>query len=422
MLRVWCCVMLVAASAAGAVRVSDAALRTPVAVVDHAEPGATLRYVGTLRWLLGAGGDRSGAARLAVEAGYPAEVHRRVPTDDGYFLTALRLANPGKPVVLFTHGLMTNGAAWVSNLPHNDLAFMLYDAGFDVWVAHFRGTKDSLAHRYLSVHSQQYWDFSVTEYALYDLPAMLDLITANAGQRSVILVGHSEGASSALAMLSLLPRYADTVSLLVALAPSAYLQHSTQPVISFASKFHIVDTMKLLHITHFTGFEPIGSFVQGSVCHLMPRFCSVTMNAIAGWDLPNMNYTRTEVFVQAADTASTHHLAHLVQLYNTNRFGMFDYGPKINLRVYLSADAPLFPIGNVTTPVALFYGGKDCLVSKIDIEQNLLRVLRPATIVHRKFIPTWNHLDFVRHPRLLEPCLFKLVAIACLFPQARAER
>ena len=59
----------------------------------------------------------------------------------------------------------------MSNSPNESLAFILHDAGYDVWLANVRGSTWGLAHARLPASSAEFWQFSWDEMALHDLPA-----------------------------------------------------------------------------------------------------------------------------------------------------------------------------------------------------------------------------------------------------------
>lgn len=66
----------------------------------------------------------------------------------------------GKPAVLLMHGLLGGAEDWVVTGPEHGLAFLLADAGYDVWLGSARGTTHSRKHESLDPNlSSEYWQF-----------------------------------------------------------------------------------------------------------------------------------------------------------------------------------------------------------------------------------------------------------------------
>ncbi|KAG2840073.1 hypothetical protein PC118_g1631 [Phytophthora cactorum] len=103
--------------------------------------------------------------------GYFVETHKVVTADD-YVLTMYRLpktyvesqagAKPAaaKPVVLLQHGLLDSSFTFVNNFRNQSLAFVLVDAGYDVWLGNNRGTTWSREHLTYTDDDDEFWEFS----------------------------------------------------------------------------------------------------------------------------------------------------------------------------------------------------------------------------------------------------------------------
>lgn len=73
-----------------------------------------------------------------------------------------------KPVVFLMHGLLASSADWVLMGPHQGLAYLLADLGYDVWMGNARGNQYSRQHRTMNPdQSSIYWNFRWIEYNIY---------------------------------------------------------------------------------------------------------------------------------------------------------------------------------------------------------------------------------------------------------------
>lgn len=65
---------------------------------------------------------------------------------------------------------------WVYNEPSVAPAFVLADAGYDVWMGNNRGTRWSQTHSTLSNKDKAFWDFTWEEMGTHDSPAIINAI------------------------------------------------------------------------------------------------------------------------------------------------------------------------------------------------------------------------------------------------------
>lgn len=100
---------------------------------------------------------------------YPIEKHF-YNTNDHYINTVFRISGPRhtkpqqnqqRPVVIYQHGFLDSCATVMMDGPEHSMAFVLANAGYDVWLNNNRGNRFSKQHRYFdaTVH-EEYWDFS----------------------------------------------------------------------------------------------------------------------------------------------------------------------------------------------------------------------------------------------------------------------
>lgn len=170
--------------------------------------------------------------KLIKNAGYKGELHQ-VKTADGYILSVHRLrANKRvepQGTVFLMHGLFRNSADYLATGSEIALPYLLSDHGFDVFLGNARGSKFSTEHATHTYKSSDYWNFSWHEIGMHDLPAMLEIAIDKTNCESVKYVGHSQGATTILALLSSKPEYNSMLSQLHLMAPAVYVHYSTSP-------------------------------------------------------------------------------------------------------------------------------------------------------------------------------------------------
>ena len=108
-------------------------------------------------------------------------------TSDGVALRGGRYAIPGAQPVVLAHGFDGNGSEFDLPRRGRNLAVHLARAGYDVWMANFRGNG-----RGDSVSDSGGWGHAIDHLAAFDAPALIEGVTRVTGRKPAWL-GHSMG-------------------------------------------------------------------------------------------------------------------------------------------------------------------------------------------------------------------------------------
>nr|XP_045585758.1 gastric triacylglycerol lipase-like [Procambarus clarkii] len=341
--------------------------------------------------------------------GYPAEVHH-VTTDDGYILEMHRIphgrngrrrSSNGEPRVVFVmHGVLFSSAGFVLNDPDQALAFILADAGYDVWLGNARGTSYGRRHVSLSPSQPEFWDFSFNELARYDVPAMLRYVRKTTGAAQVDYVGHSLGASIFFAVVNYHPYINSWVRVVAAMAPAAHIRGRHVPM-SLLSPFGSVIDEQLTRLGKLELFPSTYKSMAASSALCGERtftslLCIIFYFSIAGGI--NSVYLDKEylpvIFSHWPDGIGLHLFVHLLQVHRSGEFQAFDFGEARNSAVYGTPHPPEFTLNAVTVPVGVFWSENDWVADPQGIHQTVAE-LPQVVLDYRVPLSDFNHADFV---------------------------
>ncbi|CAO3663062.1 unnamed protein product [Rhizopus stolonifer] len=304
------------------------------------------------------------------------------------------LGYTGKPVVLLYHGFLMSSEVWVSNIDeHSNLPFLLAQRGYDVWLGNARGNKYSQYHLYLSPNDQKFWNFSMNEFVMRDLPDTIDYILAQTGAPNLTYIGFSQGTAQAFASLSVNPGLNKKVNLFIALAPATTPKGLRHPIIDAFVKatptviylvFGRKAALKLALFWQRIVSPPLFTKIIDACCHFL-----------FGWTGKNIPSAQKAVSYQHLySTTSVKSLVHWFQIIRCGQFQMYDEIPSRLPYHTVNAVAdhfpPRFPTLQITTPIAIFYGRSDSLV-----DFNILSADLPSPLAFVKSIKKWEHLDFL---------------------------
>ncbi|XP_011305498.1 lipase 1 [Fopius arisanus] len=358
-----------------------------------------------------AGGDKFYALDfigLTDKAGYKSEWHN-VTTKDGYILSLFRVPpNPAKnntqnkgPFYLQA-ALGGTGDLWVLFGQNRSLVYSLSDAGYDVWIGNLRGTYYSRGHTNMSAHDKKYWDFSLDEYALQDLPAFFDYIINATGQPQLSYVGHSLGSTIILMLLSDKPEYNSKLSV----------------VIHFGTVYEFkrwdITRIYLYLLTEFFKIIVPGGLVKYPIQNkLVPAFiyyfcliniitkrlCGYPFELALGADREEFDVSEEFVTLMCHYPAGTSSkvFQHYGQLIRSGKFEHFQYSKRTrNREVYGEDQAPEYNVTNIKAPTIIFQGQNDPIANSKNVN-NLIDDLSSDIELNHQVIgyDKFDHKDFV---------------------------
>lgn len=341
---------------------------------------------------------------MCAAFGYTAEEHV-VQTRDGYLLGIHRLpwrkgeedtkVNSGpnsvkKRVVYLHHGLLMNSEVWVCLTDaQRCLPFVLVERGFDVWLGNNRGNKYSKKSVKLSPSSLEFWDFSIDEFAFYDIPDSIQYILDSTHQSSLSYIGFSQGTAQSFATLAVHPKLNDQVNVFIALAPAMSPAGLSNGIVDALIKA----SPQVLFLLFGRRSILASATMWQSILYppIFVRVIDTGMAFLFGWKTKNISLSqKLAAYPHLYSFTSTKSVVHWFQIIRNKSFQMFDddVHPPLSTSSRYTKVAK-YPTRNIKTPIVLVYGGSDSLV---DIKV-MLRELPSRTVATE--IPHYEHLDFL---------------------------
>lgn len=343
---------------------------------------------------------------LCALHGYYAEEHI-VQTGDGYLLGLHRLGcrkgeegtpiNAGegtvqKKVVYLHHGLLMNSEVWVCiTEKERCLPFQLVEKGYDVWLGNNRGNKYSKKSTKYAPNSNEFWNFSMDEFAFHDIPDSIEYVLETTGQKSLSYIGFSQGTAQAFATLSIHPTLNYKVDVFIALAPAMAPSGLSNSIVDA-----LVKASPQVIFLAFGRRSILSSATMWQQLLYPPIFTRVidaSLTFLFNWTGRNIApHQKLAAYPHLYSFTSTKSVVHWFQIIRTKSFQMFDDDVQVGMniaapdRFYKVAK---FPTRNIKTPIVLVYGGSDSLV---DIKV-MLKELPHHTQAYE--IKHFEHLDFL---------------------------
>uniref|UniRef100_A0A8C0AQM9 AB hydrolase-1 domain-containing protein n=1 Tax=Buteo japonicus TaxID=224669 RepID=A0A8C0AQM9_9AVES len=212
------------------------------------------------------------------------------------------------------------------------------------------------------------------------------------GQKDVYYVGHSEASTAGFVAFSTYPELAQRVKVFFAMGPVATATHATSPLVTFTRLPQSLIRLLLgckgaLHQNELLK----GPLIR--ICRSLGKFCGSVLYYIAGGRVQNVNTSRIDTYIAHYPAGtSVQNVIHWHQVIHADQFQAYDYGSKENMKKYNQSTPPAYPIEKITTPIAVWSGGRDKFADPKDIAKLLPRI---TNLIYHEHFPAWGHLDFV---------------------------
>ncbi|XP_011301866.1 lipase 3 isoform X2 [Fopius arisanus] len=318
---------------------------------------------------------------LVEQYGYTPESHV-VTTEDGYNIRLDRISGaptspeaPGKPVVYLLHGLGVASEAWILWTPNNSLAFLLADAGYDVWLGNIRGTTHGRSHQSLDPDKdREFWNFDLTTISTMDLPAQVDFILEKTGESKLTIIGHSMGTTLSYIFLSEKPTYNNKVNLVLLVAGPD------------------INAEVMPHGPHVVKFAD--DYCNPNISDICLKFANIFMQKTTS-PLSFEELRHLMEYAPAGSSLRLHH--HYLQNINSGNFQKYDYeSTAANIEHYGQETPSKYNLSNIDTPVVLIYIKNDFFSPEIStriLEKHLPNIVVSEAVPDKAFV----HADFIFH-------------------------
>ncbi|KAB0799467.1 hypothetical protein PPYR_07347 [Photinus pyralis] len=347
-------------------------------------------------------------SQIIKQRGYPVEEHD-VTTKDGYILTLFRIPLgknsstllSGRPILIL-HGVLTNSASFV-NRGNKSLAFLLADAGYDVWLGNFRGTVYGKKHTQLKNTDRLFWEFNTYELGVYDIAAKIDHIYSITKQK-ITYLGFSFGSTAGYMYSVTNPSLAEEkIRIIISLAPTVFLSNWKSITKYFIQFWPYTEPF----FTFFTNGEvalrgTYQSKLREMLCLPYPfqMYLCQLMDMIAmGFDYEqNDPETLPVTLLQNSDATSYKTISHGLQLVSKGNFDYLDYGSEeLNMAAYGSPEVPKHNLSRLSVPTYLVTAINDMMITVEDVKllhEHLPKKVNPYDLYIVKH-EAFNHDDFI---------------------------
>lgn len=293
-----------------------------------------------------------------------------------------RIPQSGPPILVI-HGAMISSEIWVCQRSTNrNLVFRLANEGYDVWLANRRGTKYSQKHVIFKPHEERFWDFSMDEMIMHDVPAQVEYILGLVGHKTITLMGFSQGTAESFGALSFSRKLNRRVNCMVGLSATCKPPLPTNGLIR--SMVYWTPELVYLLLGRRSMLRSVCFWQSILSPKAMAWLMDMSMFLLFGWKNTNIRAKERPLMYRSLfSLASVKSISHWFQIMRAGRFQMYDDQPPGRTHII-----PAYPLSNIRTPILAILGMKDGLVDREFIE----REFGTASI---QLVDGYEHMDTI---------------------------
>lgn len=256
----------------------------------------------------------------------------------------------------------------------------MHKLGYDVWLGNNRGNKHSREHISINPNTKEFWDFSLHEMGLYDVPSIVDYIKASAKVDRITYVGHSQGCAQFFALCSLQPQFCkESFTGMIALGPAVFVTNIKSGIVYSLARLHLDQGLDKLGFNEIFTTGELDKFGK-YLCYYFRILCNGVLDLISDADPLDNNQDRMLVYYSHFPSgASVKSFVH--------------YAENIRRKTFAELKTENeYPLQNVDVDVSIFVGQNDLMANTEDV-RNLKSILGDKVSYYKEY-EHMGHMTF----------------------------
>jgi len=257
-----------------------------------------------------------------------------------------------------------------------------------------------MGHREFKRNDPMFWDWTIEDLALYDLPAMIEHVCKATGYDRITLIAHSQGAGSAFIAMSqgMRPDIGEKLSCFIALSPAVYSgPHTTTTLFTTLQKIDWDTWVRLFGVLDFIPLMRLSyEYVPSAVFFSTIGYAMFAY--LFGWTDTNWLLRRKTKQFRFTPTPVS----------SASIFWWCGKGGFAQRRCILDPSMPKW-FDRRFPPVAIYYGGSDTLIDVDALIERLKCQETEVKVIRTLKLDQVEHCDFYYAADAVEWCFSSFV-------------